>query len=182
MPMTVANIITIFRILTIPFFIATILYYTHETDYLRHAALGIFLFSSVSDAVDGYIARKHGQMTDIGAVLDPLADKLLLISAFICLYKVGVNFPVVRFPLWLIVAVLSRDIIVLGGILVIHILKGKVKMKTTFLGKATTFFQMICVLLMLLQWIISPVVWYITAFLSIVSAVDYLRRGMTQLG
>src|SRR3989338_7065868 len=83
-----ANKVTIVRILTVPFFIATVLYYAPERDYLRLAALCIFLVAVISDVIDGYIARTWKEKTKAGAILDPLADKLLLISAFICLYKI----------------------------------------------------------------------------------------------
>ncbi len=99
MSLTLANKVTIARIIAIPFFITTVLYYTAEKDYLRFWALGIFLVTVMTDFVDGYIARTWNQKTKAGAILDPLADKLLLISSFICLYKVGVLFDVVRFPM-----------------------------------------------------------------------------------
>ena len=83
MALTFANKITVCRIVAVPFLIATVLYYTPQNDYLRLVALGIFLFAVISDAVDGYVARHYRQRTKAGAVLDPVADKLLLISAFI---------------------------------------------------------------------------------------------------
>src|SRR3989338_2065947 len=111
MGLTFANKITIVRIVAVPFFIATVLYYSPEENYLRYVALGIFLFAVISDVIDGYIARTRDQKTRAGAILDPLADKLLLISAFICLYKIGIQLGEIHFPVWFVVAVISRDVI-----------------------------------------------------------------------
>src|SRR5262245_9273306 len=86
MTITLANKITILRILALPAFILAVLYYAPDYEYLRAVALGIFLLAAVSDFVDGYIARRFDQKTQIGSILDPLADKLLLVSAFVCLF------------------------------------------------------------------------------------------------
>jgi cardiolipin synthase (CMP-forming) len=176
--LTFANKVTIGRILAVPFFIATVLYYSPEQDYLRFAALGIFMFAVISDIIDGYIARTRHQKTKAGAMLDPLADKLLLISAFICLYKVSVLFEFIRFPIWLVVAVISRDVILILGSTVILIVHGDLHIDPTIWGKATTFFQVIAVCGILLQWAYSPIIWYITLIFSVISCVDYIRIGI----
>lgn len=178
MALTFANKITILRILAVPFFIATVLYYSPERDYFRQVALAIFLFAVISDVIDGYIARRHHQKTKAGAILDPLADKLLLISAFICLYKVGVYFEVVRFPVWLVVTVISRDVILLLGSMIIQIIHGDIDIAPTLWGKASTFFQVFCVIGMFLQWAFSPVIWLMTLVFALISVVDYIRRGI----
>ena len=105
--LTLASKITVCRILIVPVFIATVLYYSPDQDYLRFAALGVFALALALDILDGYLARRLHQETRAGALLDPLADKILLISAYICLYKVGILFDAVRFPIWLVVAVTS---------------------------------------------------------------------------
>ena len=140
MSLTFANKITIGRILAVPFFIATVLYYSPQRDHLRYVALAIFLFAVISDVIDGYIARTRHQKTQAGAILDPLADKLLLISAFICLYKIGTHFPQDRFPIWFIVTVISRDAILLMGSMILYILHGDLSIEATRWGKVTTFF------------------------------------------
>ena len=86
MALTFANKVTVGRILIVPFFIATVMYISPLHEYFRWVALGLFLVAVISDIIDGYIARTRGQKTKAGAILDPLADKILLISAFICLY------------------------------------------------------------------------------------------------
>ena len=172
-----ANRITVFRILAVPFFIAVLLYYSAERDYLRYAALGIFLFAVISDVIDGYIARTRHQKTPAGAILDPLADKLLLISAFICLYRVGENLPSVSFPLWFVVTVISRDVILLIGALLVFLIHGQLSVEATLWGKISTFFQVIAVIAMLIQWPV-PIIWYATVLFAVISGVDYIRYGI----
>ena len=178
MNVTFANKITIGRILAVPFFIATVLYYSPQKDYLRFVALGIFLFAVISDGVDGYIARTQNQKTEAGAILDPLADKLLLISAFICLYKMSVLFDYVRFPIWLVVAVISRDVMLLLGAMIIQIIRGKLTIEPTLWGKATAFFEILCVFGILLQWPLSEAFWGPAFVLIIISGIDYIRKGI----
>lgn len=179
MALTFANKITVCRILAVPFFIATILYYTPQQDYLRLVALGIFLFAVISDVIDGYIARRHRQRTKAGAILDPVADKLLLISAFMCLYKVGaVLGDGIRFPIWLVVGVISRDVILLSGAAIIRLFHGDFEVEPTVWGKATTFFQILSVLGVLLRWPWLSAVWYPMIALTVISGVDYIRKGI----
>ncbi len=178
MALTFANKITICRIVLVPFFIAAILYYSPQKDYLRYVALGIFLFAVISDVIDGYIARTRHQKTKAGAILDPLADKILLMSAFICLYKIGDFFPDIRLPMWLVVAVISRDVILLLGSMIMCLVHIELVINPTRLGKTTTFFQIICVLGVLLQWPFSLGLWVITLIFTLVSGVDYIRKGI----
>lgn len=176
-----ANRITIFRILAVPFFIAVLLYYSPQRDYLRNVALGIFLFAVISDVIDGYIARTRHQKTQAGAILDPLADKFLLISAFICLYKIGEQLPFIHLPLWLVVTVISRDIILLIGALLIFMVHGQVPVEATKWGKISTFFQVTAVIGMLLQWPISVATWYVALVFAVISGIDYIRYGIKVL-
>jgi CDP-diacylglycerol--glycerol-3-phosphate 3-phosphatidyltransferase len=178
MALTFASKVTIGRILIVPFFIAIVLYYTSEREYLRSMALGIFLFAVVTDVIDGYIARTRHQKSKAGAMLDPLADKLLLMSAFICLYHKGALLGILRFPLWLVVAVISRDVILLLGAMIVHLVQGDLKVEPSRWGKAATFFQVFSILGILLQWFFSPLLWYITAVLTIISGLGYIRSGI----
>lgn len=174
--MNFANKISTFRILTVPFFIAALMYYYRETrEYLRFLALGIFLLGVISDAVDGYIARKSKQQSKAGLVLDPLGDKLLLMSSFICLGLIK-EFPL-RFPLWVTFIVISRDAIILLGALVIYIVKQNIEIHPTKWGKLTTTFQMLSVIAVLLQCRFSFIVWWIAVFFTVFSGFDYVMRG-----
>jgi cardiolipin synthase (CMP-forming) len=181
MALTFANKITIVRIVAVPFFISAALYYSAEREYLRFVVLGIFLFAVISDVIDGYIARTRDQKTKAGAILDPLADKLLLISAFSCLGGIGAAYPPAQFPVWLIVAVISRDVVLLLGSMLIYIMNGDLLISPTIWGKASTFFQVSAVLGLLLHWDFAPVLWYATLILAVVSGVDYIRRGIKVL-
>ena len=176
-----ANKVTIVRILAIPLFIATILYYSPQKDYLRFAALSIFLLAVITDIIDGYIARTHHQKTMAGSMLDPLADKLLLISAFICLYKIDGLLGAIKFPLWLVLAVISRDVILLLGSMIIYLVQGHLSIVPTRWGKATTFFQILCIFGILLQIPISFILWYLTVALTLISGVGYIKKGIKVL-
>ena len=172
--MNFANKISTFRILSVPFFIASLMYYSQEKAYLRFVSLGIFILAVVSDAIDGYIARKSKQQSPAGLILDPLGDKLLLMSAFICLYFVAFQ---IKFPLIVILIVISRDLIILLGAMVIFMVKQKINIVPTRWGKLTTTFQMISVLSVLLQLSISFVFWWLAVIFTVISGIDYIMRG-----
>ena len=175
--MNFANKISTFRILSVPFFITCLVYYNPMKDYLRFAALGIFILAVISDAVDGYIARKAKQYSKAGLVLDPLGDKLLLVSAFICLYLID-EFPAgIRFPLWVILIVITRDVLIMLGTVVIYIVKQNINILPTKWGKFTTTFQMSAVTSILLQWKVSFIFWWLAAAFTLISGVDYIMRG-----
>ena len=178
MALTLANKVTVGRILIVPFFIATVLYYCPEREFLRLVALGLFLTAVISDVIDGYIARTRHQKTKAGAILDPLADKLLLMSAFLCLYQVGNYFPTIRFPMWLVVALISRDVILLLGAMIIQLISGRLQVVPNRWGKATAFFQIICVLGILLQIQWSSMVWGATLFVTTISGIVYIKEGI----
>ena len=181
MALTFANKITIVRIVVMPFFIAVVLYYSPERDYLRYVALGLFSFAVISDVIDGYIARTRNQRTLAGAILDPLADKILLMSAFICLYKVGISFSIVQFPMWLVVAVISRDAILLLGSMIIYLVHGNLKIQPSIWGKVTAFFQVSCIWGVLVQWPYIDFFWPATAIFTVISGIDYIRNGIKVL-
>jgi CDP-diacylglycerol--glycerol-3-phosphate 3-phosphatidyltransferase len=179
--MNFANKISTFRILSVPFFIASLIYYSPERDYLRFVALCIFVLGVISDAVDGYIARKSQQKSKAGLILDPLGDKLLLISAFICLYLIN-EFPMgIKFPLWVVLIVISRDVIIILGTVVTFIIKQDINVSPTRWGKLTTTFQMLAVIAVLMQLQFSYIFWNIAVFFTIISGVDYIRRGFKNL-
>lgn len=178
MSLTFANKVTVGRILLVPFFIATVLYFSPDRQYLRWIALVFFLTAVVSDLIDGYIARVYRQKTRAGAILDPLADKLLLISAFICLYIRRGNFTEIAFPLWFVVPIISRDVILLLGTMIIHLVTGRMEIEANRSGKATAFLQNVCVLGMLLQWSFTRIFWYAALVATIISGVIYIKEGI----
>src|SRR5687767_13798430 len=119
--MTTANKITIFRICLVPVFVLLLLRYFRTSDEMvRWAALATFVLAAITDGVDGYIARNYNQMTRLGAVLDPIADKTLLLSALLILSLVGQT-QLLAIPPWVLGILLSRDVLVLAGGVVLHV-------------------------------------------------------------
>jgi cardiolipin synthase len=173
--MNIANKISIFRILSVPFFIACLVYYAPDRVYLKNLALFIFTLSVISDGLDGYIARKAKMISKAGSILDPLGDKFLLISAFIFLS------PICRlelkFPLWVSFIVISRDIIIIMGAVVIYMVKQSLEVYPTRWGKLTTTFQMFSVICVLLQWKLAAYIWWIAVILTVISGIDYVKGG-----
>jgi cardiolipin synthase len=176
--MNIANKISTFRILTVPFFIACLLYYSPQKDYLRIIALAIFILAVISDAVDGYIARKQEQSSPAGLVLDPLGDKVLLLSAFIFLHLIDTG---IRFPLWVSLIVVSRDSIILLGIIAIFLVRQKLDIKPSIWGKLTTGFQMVSVISVLTRSPFFNLLWSAAVFFTIISGIDYIRKGFAIL-
>lgn len=175
--MGLANKITIVRILLVPILLICLLYYKPEYDYLRFAALAIFFICGITDAIDGYIARRFYQKTKLGRILDPLADKILILTAFISLSALK-NIPdAFRIPPWLTIIVISKDAIILLGSAIIFIMIKDIKIKPSFLGKATTFFQMSTVILALLGVGFANIFWWLTAILTISSGMGYIWYG-----
>ncbi|MCX5713568.1 MAG: CDP-alcohol phosphatidyltransferase family protein [Candidatus Omnitrophica bacterium] len=175
--MNFANKISTFRILSVPFFIASLVYYSPERDFLRFVALGIFILAAASDALDGYIARKAKQYSKAGLILDPLGDKLVLVSSFVCLYFIR-EFPLgIRFPLWVTLIVISRDTIILLGTVVVYMVKQTIDIHPTKWGKFTTIFQMLSVMAVLLQFRYAYLFWWPAVFFTVFSGVDYIMRG-----
>ena len=175
--LNLANKLSIFRILLIPLFVTTIIYYTPEKDFLRLAAVGIFLLAIFSDALDGYIARVKGERTRLGTFLDPLADKLLLITVFICLSIVKTLPPEFKLAPWIVIIVISRDAIIVSGSAIIFMASGKLNVSPTTLGKITTSLQMATVLAVLLQLKIFSPIMYTMIFFTVLSGLDYIRIG-----
>lgn len=185
-----ANGITLLRILCTPVFVALLVRHrlVHEVTpdaailtWYRHCALGVFVFAALSDAVDGYLARHFGQRTTLGAWLDPLADKLLLITAVLTL-SLPVGLPE-HFPFWFPIVTLTRDFIILAGTLIIFMLRGSIEIKPSLAGKVTTCAQMLCVILALLVAPAPALFWALGAatLLTCVSGAQYVARGFRQM-
>jgi cardiolipin synthase len=144
--MTTANKVTISRILLVPFFIIAVIYYVKTgVEFYRWLGIGCFAVAAISDGIYGFIARHYNQRSELGTILDPLADKLLLVSGIVLLSLR--NEPhLAPIPVWLTVTVLSRDVILLVGFALIHFVAGGMKIKPYFISKAATVLQMAAVL------------------------------------
>jgi cardiolipin synthase (CMP-forming) len=171
----IANKISTFRILSVPFFIACLVYYAPERQFLKNLALAIFILGVISDGLDGFVARKAKLQSKAGLVLDPLGDKLLLMSAFIFLSPISKL--ALKFPLWVTFIVISRDAIIILGAVVIYMVKQALDVYPTKWGKLTTTFQMLSVVCVLLQWKPAAFFWWIAVIFTVISGVDYVKRG-----
>ena len=189
--MTTANKITISRMVLIPIFVVFAAYYSQsirngsEILWLRIAALASFGIAALSDALDGYIARNFNQSTALGRVLDPVADKLLLLSGIIVL---SVTDWQPTLPIWFAVLVISRDIVIVVGVLIIQSFIGKVKMRPLITSKICTFLQLSCVCWVLLDfWSVEArpipldLLICFAAIFTLISGVQYVREGIDQL-
>jgi CDP-diacylglycerol--glycerol-3-phosphate 3-phosphatidyltransferase len=182
--MTTANKITILRILLIPFFVVEVLYYLKDGNEIHHvAAILSFAIAAICDGVDGYIARRYNQRSELGAILDPLADKLLLVSGIVVLSFEHRPSRLETIPLWLTGTIIGRDILVLAGMLVIQMIVGKVKVRPRMIGKVTTVLQMVVVLWVLLKWDARWLrVWLVGAAICTgISGLLYVWDGSHQL-
>jgi cardiolipin synthase (CMP-forming) len=182
-PMTTANKITIGRILLVPVFVVQVIYYAQTgNEYFRIIAVLAFAVASVADAADGYIARHYNQRSTLGAVLDPLADKLLLISAAILL-SLRNNSYLARLPIWLVIVILCRDALLVIGLALFHYMATAVKVSPRISGKLATVLQMATVLWVLLKWPHPALVWLTAAAgtLTALSGVLYVYDGVRQL-
>src|ERR1051325_3829183 len=178
--LTLANKITIIRILLIPVFVMFAVYYVRELkEWQRFAAISVFLLAAVTDGLDGYIARRYSQKSKLGTLLDPLADKLLLVSALVLLsIDNGEAFD--RLPLWFPVLIISRDLLLLGGSILLQFMYGNFVARPRAVGKAATVCQMITLGWLLLK--IGPPSFhyplYAAGFFTLASVVWYVYDGV----
>jgi cardiolipin synthase len=169
--MNLPNLLTLTRILMIPFFVIFIINRRFEW------ALITFVIAGITDGIDGLLARITHQRTELGAYLDPIADKLLLFSAFITLAIVEI------IPSWLVVIVVTRDIIILVGFLVMVLISYHPEIHPRLLSKMTTAFQIVTVSLVLLSGYypsfkqLSIIAIYGTAIITILSGTQYIYIG-----
>ena len=171
-----ANKITITRIIIIPFFIAAIVYGRNDI------GLVFFIIAVISDGLDGFIARTFNQKTALGTIIDPVADKLLLMSAYITLAFMPAIPDHLRLPPYVPIVVISRDVFIVIGSIIVHFLKGDLKVSPSVTGKITTFFQMITIVGILVQFKYSYILWSLTVILTVVSGLDYMVKGLRLLG
>ena len=171
--MNLPNKLTVLRVLLIPFFFFFLLWEHGESQTMRYVAATIFIVASLTDLLDGKIARKYNLVTNFGKFMDPLADKLLVCSALICLIELR------QLPAWMVIVIISREFIISGFRLVAS--DNGVVIAASYWGKFKTTFQMIAVILLIIR---NPVlsrvtdifVWVAVA-LTVISLVDYLAKN-----
>lgn len=174
--LTLPNWLTILRILVTPFFVILLLY-----RYVG-AALAVLALAALTDMLDGFVARSWGQKSDLGMILDPVADKLLATAAFVSLTILD------AMPRWITILVVSRDVFLIGGSLMLFMFAGKITMVPSLLGKATTVLQITTIL-----WTMvlnlgavgarAPFPLHVlTVAATMLSGLDYVVRGARRLG
>lgn len=172
--MNTPNKLTILRMVLIPFFMVFAMY--NIVPFSGFLALVIFVIAFFTDMLDGHLARKNGEVTDFGKIMDPLADKLLVTAALVCLTAKGVVSP------WVTVIILAREFII-SGIRIAAAAEGKVIAASVW-GKIKTIWQFIAISIALLFWkpifIVDIVVW-IAAILTIASGIDYIVKNAKHL-
>ena len=173
--LTLANQITILRIMLIPAFVILVVY--GELGW----ALAVFVTAGVTDALDGLIARRSGQKTSLGAWLDPMADKLLLVTTFVVLTVPQIELTN-HVPLWLTILVISRDIVIVGVVAIVNLAVGPRTFRPSLLGKAATAtFIVANVVIMYFNWrmekspLVDAAIW-LALGLTVASAADYFFR------
>lgn len=178
-PFTIPNGITLLRLAAIPFFALAVVSSNHQL------ALAIFLLAGVSDAVDGLLARWLGMRSLLGSYLDPIADKALLVTAYVVL--TWPNPGVVTIPLWLTVLALSRDVLIVLVALTLYLAAEVRSFPPSLWGKITTFLHIVTVGVVLLANV-TPVpeaallgCFYAALGFTVLSGVDYIRRAANQL-
>lgn len=186
--MTTATYLTLLRLLLVPVFAVLAVYYARSfeggvgNEAIRWWAVGVFVVAALTDLVDGQVARRFNQRTRLGAILDPIADKLLVLTAII-LFSVapwGENWSI---PIWFVGLVIVRDAVVWGGIAVLHFLNHQVEIKPHWTGKACTALLMVTIAWVGLKFIpIDPIypTCVTTVFLILATAVS-IKQGIEQL-
>lgn len=171
--MNLPNKLTTLRVIMIPFFVFFLLWQNGENYTFRMIALALFIIASLTDLLDGKIARKYNLVTNFGKFMDPLADKLLVCSALICLIELN------ALHAWMVIIIISREFIISGFRLIAS--DNGVVIAASYWGKFKTTFQMVSVVLLILDipalaFVTTICVW-IALVLTIVSLVDYIYKN-----
>ena len=176
--MNTPNKLTIARMILVPFFVLFILT-GWGGDANRYICLAIFVVASITDWFDGYLARKNNLVTNFGKFMDPLADKLLVCSALICMIELD------RLPAWFVIIIIAREFIISGFRLIAA--ENGVVIAANYWGKFKTTFQMLMVIVLILNFdncyfqLLGTVLTYIALVLTVVSLIDYLWKNTAVL-
>ena len=173
--MNLPNKLTILRVIMIPFFVAALLYDGGANQNMRYVAAALFIIASLTDMLDGKIARKYNLVTNFGKFMDPLADKLLVCSAMICLVEKK------QLAAWIVIIIIAREFIISGFRLIAA--DNNIVIAASMWGKFKTTFQMAMIILLILNWqmmwfqVLTTIVVYVALVLTIVSLIDYLAKN-----
>ena len=180
--MNLPNKLTILRVIMIPFFVAALMVDGGTNQTMRYVAAAIFIIASLTDMLDGKIARKYNLVTNFGKFMDPLADKLLVCSALICMIELG------QLPAWMVIIIISREFIISGFRLVAS--DNGIVIAASYWGKFKTVFQMAMIIVLIADLggvfdIIGEFLIWVAVALTIISLIDYIwknRQVLTQGG
>ncbi len=175
--MNLPNKLTVFRVVLIPFFVFFLLY--PEVQYGNYIATAIFALASLTDFADGKIARKYNLVTNFGKFMDPLADKLLVCAAMICLVETG------RLAAWIVIVIMSREFIISGFRLIAS--DNGIVIAASYWGKFKTVFQMLMIIVLTLDLdyeffdMLGMALTYTALVLTVVSLFDYIAKNKAVL-
>ena len=174
--MNVPNTLTVLRVIMIPFFVLFMLGDITSVD--KYIALGIFIAASLTDTLDGYLARKNNQVTNFGKFMDPLADKLLVCAAMICLMDLD------RLPSWIVIIIISREFIISGFRLIAA--ENGIVIAANYWGKFKTVSQMIMIILLLIDLggvfdILEQIFIWLSLALTVISLITYIWQNRSVL-
>ncbi len=171
--MNLPNKLTVLRVILIPFFVLSLMVFEGEVRLFRYLATSIFIVASLTDMLDGKIARKYNLVTNFGKFMDPLADKLLVCAALICLVELE------QLPAWMVIVIVSREFII-SGVRLVAAEQGIV-IAASYWGKFKTTFQMVAVILLIMDlpvlWLLTQACTWIALVLTIVSMADYIIKN-----
>ena len=177
--MNLPNKLTILRVIMIPFFVAALLYDGGANQNMRYVAAALFIIASLTDMLDGKIARKYNLVTNFGKFMDPLADKLLVSAAMICMIELGM------LPAWVVIIIISREFIITGFRLIAA--EGGLVIAASWWGKIKTTVQMVMSVFLIVNFdgkvvnIVENVLIYAAILLTVISLVDYLVKNWNVL-
>ncbi|MCI5878297.1 MAG: CDP-diacylglycerol--glycerol-3-phosphate 3-phosphatidyltransferase [Lachnospiraceae bacterium] len=172
--MNLPNKLTIFRVILIPFFVFFMLA-PYFPDNGKYIAVAIFIIASLTDMLDGKIARKYNLVTNFGKFMDPLADKLLVCSAMICLVATG------QLASWIVIIIISREFIISGFRLIAA--DNGIVIAASYWGKFKTVFQMLMIIVLILDiqnvgfQVLGVILIYVALILTVVSLIDYIAKN-----
>ena len=176
--MNLPNKLTLFRVILIPFFVFFLLA-PYFTGYGNYIAVAVFIVASITDFLDGHIARKRNLVTNFGKFMDPLADKLLVCSALICLIELD------RLPAWILIIIIAREFIISGFRLIAS--DNGVVIAASYWGKFKTTCQMLMVIVLILDiphpvfyWL-GVILTYVSLALTVISLIDYIVKNKNVL-
>lgn len=180
--MNLPNKLTVLRVILIPFFVVSMMIENGANQTFRYVAAAIFIIASLTDMLDGKIARKYNLVTNFGKFMDPLADKLLVCSALICLIQLG------QLPAWMVIIIVSREFIISGFRLVAS--DNGVVIAANYWGKFKTVSQMAMIIVLIADFggvfdMVGTVLIWIATALTVISLVDYVwanREVLTKGG